>query len=170
MKLLEGYVKNRTKEIALTAIFTSLYVATRQFTIVIFPTVFIRPCGFFAYMPVTFLPWTYTWVVPVIVAFTSEEPVGSFFALLAGVQVAYFSSRLLGKHKMLSLLLATYVANFVAVYVRSLMGLIPFFLGVFMGLFKATTTAIACLILAPPVWRLLENMGIIKFSEENRRD
>lgn len=162
--LVGGYVRTKTMEKVLTATFAAAYHITRQFKILVFPTVFIRICGTFAYIPAMFLPWRYTWVVPVIVAFTSVEPVGSFFALTAGIQVAYFSSRLLKRYRILSLLLATFTANLTAYGVRVLMGIIPPDIAFSFYMLKTSVTAVAILVLAPPILKLLKSRDIINFK------
>lgn len=167
MKILQGYVGNRTKEITLAAVFAAFYVITRQIKIDVFPTVSIRICGVFAYIPAMFLPWMFTWIVPFIVSFTSVEPVGSFFALSVGVQVAYFSSRLLKRYNVLSLLFATYAANLTGCTVRVLMGVIPLGVSFPIYMFKATVMAAACLVLAPPILRSFKSLGIINFKRRS---
>jgi len=151
-------------EKVLSVTFAAAYHITRQFKFMVFPTVFIRICGTFAYIPAMFLPWRYTWVVPAIVAFTSVEPVGSTLALTAGVQVAYFSSRLLKRYRILSLLFATFAANLTAYGVRVSMGLIPSDVAFPFYMLKTTVTAVAILILAPMILKILESRDIINFK------
>jgi len=162
--LVGGYTKSKTMEKVLSIVFTATYHITRQFKILVFPTVFIRICGTFAYIPAMFLPWRYTWTVPLVVAFTSEEPIGSTLALTAGIQVAYFSSRFLKRYRILSLLFATFAANLTAYGVRVSMGLIPADVGFTFYMLKTTITAVAILILAPIILKLLESKDIINFK------
>ena len=162
--LVGGYAKSKTMEKVLSITFAAAYHITRQFKIMVFPTVFIRICGTFAYIPAMFLPWRYTLVVPIIVAFTSVEPIGSTLALTAGIQAAYFSSRFLKKYRILSLLLATFVANLTAYGVRVSMGLIPADVGFTFYMLKTTITAVAIVILAPMILKILESKDIINFK------
>jgi len=166
MKLLEGYVENRTKEIALAAIFAALFFVTRQIKIDIFPTVSIRICAIFAYVPVMFLSWQYTWIVPIIAAFTSPEPVGSTIGLSAAIQVSYFSSRLLKKYRTISVILSSFTANLTALFIRASMGLFPFHVALPLYLFKATTLSLTAIVLVPPIWRILEYSDVFNFIQE----
>lgn len=162
--LVGGYVKTKTLEKVLSIAFALTYHISRQFQFMVFPpAVFIRICGAFAYIPAMFLPWRYTWVVPILVLFTAKEPVVAFLALTAGIQVSYFTSRILKRYRVLSLLLATLTANIVAWYSWVLIGLIPPGALSFC-LLKAAVTAVAIAVLAPPILKILESKNIIEFK------
>ena len=162
--LVGGYVRTKTLEKVLSVTFAAAFHIVRQFKILVFPTVFIRVPAVFAYVPAMFLPWRYTWFVPAIVAFTSEEPIGSTLALTAGVQVAYFGSRLLKKYRILSLIFATFAANFTAYYTRVVMGIIPATETLPFVLLKTSIMVVAIMILAPPILKILESKNIINFK------
>ncbi|MBA7638925.1 hypothetical protein ES703_46581 [subsurface metagenome] len=164
--LVGGYVRTKTVEVVLSATFTAVYHIVRQFKVMVFPTVFIRFAGVFALIQPMFLPWKYTLVVPILVLFTSVEPIGSFFALLFGTQVVYFSSRLLKRYKILSLILGTLTANFASYYVRVLIGLIPADVGFLFYLLKFSITAAVILAVAPLILKTLTSLKVVDFKRQ----
>ena len=164
--LLGGFVRTKTLERVLTITFATIYHITRQYKVMIFPMVNIRFSGIFAYTPAMFLSWRYNLVVIALYFFTTPEPIGGTIAFAAGIQVAYFGSRLLGKYKIVSLVFATFTANFIAIFIRaSVLGLFPFEAAIGPAMLKATLLSVAMLIIAPQILKILESREIISFKE-----
>lgn len=161
--LVSSYTKSKTMELVLSATFSVTYHIARQFKFMVFPTVFIRICGIFAYIPAMFLPWKYTWVIPAIVLFTSPNPIASTLALTAGIQVSYFASRILKRYRILALVLATFSANLTMYGVLALMGIIPAEITFPFYMFKAAVTTVSIVALAPIIIKILEHKKIVDF-------
>lgn len=161
-----SFVRSKWAELAIVFVSAVCYYLTRQVTFTIYPTVSIRICAVFAYVPMLFVSWKYSLVVPMLVFFTSPEPFGSFFGLLAGTQTAYFAGRLFGKYRVLALVFATLAANLAAWYTRVFMGIIPSAtVGFAAYMVKATVTAMAIVLMAPVMLKALEKTHLIDFNK-----
>ncbi len=167
MKILKGYVENRTKEAALATIMAALVVVFRQFQIPLVPGVVISFMGLFLYLPSVILSWPYTWLIPVVASVTAPRPLFSFIAVSIGCQAAYFSSRLLPKrsfYKVLPFVLGAYIANIVGVIIYHYAEILHFTLGFPLLMVKGTVSALVAVVLAPPVFKVLEVLGVVTYE------
>jgi len=167
VKLLEGYVENRTKEAALAAVLAALLVVFRPIQILVVPGVVISFLGLFLYLPSILFSWSYTWLIPVVAAVTAPRPVFSFIAVSIGCQVAYFSSRLVprrGFFKVLPFVLGAYIANIVGVIIYHYAGILHYNIGFPLLMVKGTVSALVAVLLAPPVFKVLEVIGVVNFE------
>jgi len=96
MKLLEGHVKNRTKEAALAAMFIALFFVTRTFKIQVLPFYLLDLGGIFLFTPVLILSWQYT-ILLSLAGLYGGSTIVSVSAWLTGTQVIFFLSKLVGK-------------------------------------------------------------------------
>jgi len=95
MKMLEGYVKNRTKETALAAILIALFFVVRSFKIMLTPVFGVGLGATIIFAATSILSWPYT----IVFSFASSYRSATIFtglAYLAGTQVVFFLSKAVG--------------------------------------------------------------------------
>ncbi len=168
MKLLEGFVKNSTKEVVLTAVLCALFLVTRQFKVTIASGVHLRISIIFFYLAATIVSWKYSLVLPFVAFFTSTSvnPMKALVGITVGIQIVYFLSRRLhGWKKALSFVVATFPANFSGAMVDFLMGFLPFEVAVVTFIPKAIVSALGAIVLGPPLLNTLARMGWFSFEE-----
>lgn len=94
MKLLKGYVKNRTKEAALAAVLLALFFVVRTYKMTIIPGVLILDfSAAVIYSAVSILSWPYTLVFSLSTLYGGSN-VFACVAFIVGSQVVFFLSKL----------------------------------------------------------------------------
>jgi len=99
VKLLEGYVENRTKEAALAGIMGTLFIIGRNFAIPIIPGVWnftFSPIT--VYAAVAILSYPYTYLFPLLHLYRGSKPIGCI-AYWVGTQTVFFLSKAVGKKR-----------------------------------------------------------------------
>lgn len=112
MKLLEGYVKNRTKEASIAAVYMALFFVFRTFNV---------PIPFFhwslALTPVfaaaSFLSWPYTIVFSLATNYGASTPFACI-AIFIGSQFIFFTSKLVGKNRAQHITLVGHATSYLA--------------------------------------------------------
>lgn len=96
MKLLEGYVKNRTKEAALAAMLMALFFVGRTFKIQILPFFLLDISGIIVFTAASVFSWPYTIIFSLVTLYQGST-IFMFPAFIIGTQVTFILSRLVGK-------------------------------------------------------------------------
>jgi len=89
MKLLEGYVENRTQEAALAAMMLALFFVTRTFKIQISPAFGFDFVPAVIFSASTILSWPYTVLFSLSVLYKGTTPL-TVLSFFIGTQVAFF--------------------------------------------------------------------------------
>ena len=96
MKLLQGYVENRTKEAALAAIMLALFFVTRTYKITINPAFSIDFAGAVIYSAASVLSYPYTILFSLSTLYLGSNMVVTL-AFFLGSQAVFFLSRVVGE-------------------------------------------------------------------------
>jgi len=164
MKILKGYVENRTREVALAAMLGALALVARKITIPIAPFGGIECSIIFWATIVLVLSYPYVWWVAAIIGLTSGFGILTVPGTLIGQTVFYFLVKFAGikRGKYLSFFGTTFTVIF-SCPILAYIGVWP--PGVFMpAVIKSFVQGLIAIIMVPPFLRLLEKLNFVDFG------
>lgn len=172
LKILSGFIQKKWMQYPILASSLGLFFATRTYSMVIGPEVYLRPSIAFVYTACAVLPYPFIWIFPILAAVTapSPAPLQVFTSILTGVHVAFFLSRILRWRKsetasrVTAMVVATYVAQLEVAFFKSLTGTMPFFSYLPLGAMKATYAAASIVVVGFSVLWVLQYSGIVNFG------
>ncbi len=165
VKILKGYVENRTKEAALAAMFLALFLVNRYIRIEFF-LLSLNFAWAFGHTAIIILSWPYSFLFSLGSTITSSTPLKSLIATLPACQVTFFSSKLLkGKWRILSAAFGSLTGNFISAYYLYLVGKVPLEIGLPISFVKACLSILPVLVLAPSIYKMLEKMGVMDWAQ-----
>lgn len=158
-------MENRTQEVALCAIFAALAIVVKQFKIPIVPGLQIKFTGVFNYLPPSIVSFPFIWVSVLSAFVAGGDPLKKMFTAPMGRMVVFFTSRLLPRTtfwRVLSMVFGTFTASAIGAVYRDLMQQVPFQIGFPACMLSATIQAGTLFVLAPPILKALESLGVIR--------
>lgn len=162
MKLLEGYVKNRTREAALAAVFGALFLIVRTIRVPILPPLIIVDFSIcFWSSAVLFLSYFYLWVFALLMSITSTLP-PSIIGTLVGMHIIYFLNKLIGRKGIYLCFFASIfngIANTFILNYLKIINLWPIFPTLMV---KMIIQGIGAVILVPIIFNFLERFNVIE--------
>ncbi len=169
MRLLEGYVKGRTKEVSLAAMLGALILIGRYITLPIFipPLHGLEPSVVFYSSAILVLSYPYVWLLSFTMALTSNLPLPAFPTWLIGFHIFYFLSRLMGLRR------ARYFSFFCSPIVGIILliefgwlGILPFEVFFVPIMVKTFAQGILAVLVVPLIIRVLEEFSVIEMGKE----
>lgn len=97
MKVLQGYVENRTKEAALAAILLALYFVTKNTKIQVTPILGLDFSGAIILTSASILSWPYTILFSLLPLYLGSSPIFNIISFFVGTQTVFFLSKMVKK-------------------------------------------------------------------------
>jgi len=167
VKLLEGYVKNRTLEFTLAAMFGALVLISRQIALPIFipPLKGLDPSGIFYSSMLLVLSYPYIWLFSGILAFTSVMPLPAFPCWAIGFHIFYFLSRLIGlRWARYFSFFSSPINGIVTLIIFGWLKIFPFNVFFIPVMTKTLSQGVLAFMLVPLIIKLLEKFGVITYE------
>jgi len=162
MKLLEGYVENRTLEAALAAMLGALCVVGRSIKVPIYGVCMMDFGTTFWVVSILVLSYPYVWMFSILLSLTSTIPTPAMLVFLFALNTAYFIRRIAGlKSKWVIPLLPYAVTLGDIIFLLYGLKLLPFEVYIGPALFQATLGVIQVIIMVPIIMTSLEKFGVV---------
>ena len=163
MKLLEGYVKNKTKEAALAALLMTLTIVSRNYRIVVVPGLFsFDISNAFHFAAASMLAWGYTVVLSLGTLYFATNLI-SPVAFFVAAQVIFFLSKIVGRKR------AQYTGIFGEIFGFLAYGVMLHAAGMMDFRFFILTLTVPDLFYVPAailgpivIWRISRRLGIVE--------